>query len=103
MSAFESVFLLLLPSRDTFHGMSLAEIEAELDKLSADELRSLAFKSWTVFVQKEGQTAGANECSENDPQLLAALDEAIARADANPGRGHPAATVRTRLREWTSR
>jgi len=34
--------------------MSLAEIEAELEKLSADELRALAMKSWTTFVQKEG-------------------------------------------------
>lgn len=40
--------------------MSFAEIEAELDKLDPDELRQLALKSWTAFVQKEGRTDGAN-------------------------------------------
>jgi hypothetical protein len=57
--------------------MSFAEIEAELDKLDPDELRQLALKSWTAFVQKEGRTDGANECDECDPRLLAELDEAI--------------------------
>jgi hypothetical protein len=39
--------------------MSLAEIEAELDKMTPDELRHLALKSWTTFVEKE-KGAGAS-------------------------------------------
>ena len=83
--------------------MSFAEIEAELDKLGPDELRRLALKSWTAFVQKEGGTDGANECDESDPALLAALDEAIEKAEAAPQRGHSAHEVRSRLSKWTSR
>jgi hypothetical protein len=81
--------------------MSLAEIEAELGKMTPDELRHLALKSWTAFVEKE---AGAvNECSEDDPQILAALDEAIEKADAAPHRGYSGSEVRSRLSKWTSR
>jgi hypothetical protein len=83
--------------------MSFAEIEAELDQLGPDELRRLALKSWTTFVQKEGCTVGANECDESDPRLLAALDEAISKADATPGQGHSGRAVRARLNEWTTR
>ena len=83
--------------------MSFAEIEAELEKLSSDELRRLALKSWTVFVEKEGGSEAANECSEHDPRLLAALDEAITQADATPGEGHSGLDVRARLSEWTSK
>ena len=83
--------------------MSLAEIEAELSKLSADELRRLALKSWTAFVAKEGLAQDANQCSEDDPELLAALDEATAKADSTPGQGHSAAALRARLGEWTTR
>jgi hypothetical protein len=77
--------------------MSLAEIEAELDQLGPDELRRLALKSWTTFVEKEGRRAGINECDENDPRLLAALDEAIAKADATTGRGHTGRAVHARI------
>ena len=80
--------------------MSLAEIEAELDKMTSEELRRLALKSWTAFVEKE--SGAANECSE-DPRLLAALDEAIEKAEAAPQRGHSAHEVRSRLSKWTSR
>ena len=83
--------------------MSFAEIEAELDKLGPDDLRRLALKSWTAFVQKESRTEGANECDESDPRLLAALDEAIAAADAAPGDGHSGSQVRARLNEWSSK
>ena len=83
--------------------MSYAEIEAELDKLETDELRRLALKSWTAFVQKAGRTDGANECDESDPRLLAALDEAIALADATPGEGQSGSQVRVRLNEWISK
>ena len=48
--------------------------------------------------------AGAvNECSEDDPQLLAALDEAIQKAEAAPQRGHSGDEVRSRLSKWISR
>jgi hypothetical protein len=83
--------------------MSLAEIEAELYKLGPDDLRRLALKSWTAFVQKEGRTEGGNECDESDPRLLAALDEAIAGADATSGQGHSSSQVRARLNEWISK
>jgi hypothetical protein len=83
--------------------MSISEIEAELEKLSSDELRRLALRSWTVFMQKEGGSEAANECNEEDPRLLAALDEAIAKADATPGEGHSADSVRARLDQWTSK
>ena len=36
--------------------MSLAEIESELEKLTPEELRRLALKSWSTFVGKEGGT-----------------------------------------------
>jgi hypothetical protein len=83
--------------------MSLAEIEAELEKLTPDELRRLALKSWTVFVAKEGRIDPAAECSEEDARLLAALDQAVVDADSTLGQGHTAAAARARLREWTSR
>ena len=83
--------------------MSFAEIEAELQKLSADDLRRLALKSWTVFVEKESGLANANECDEDDPLLLAALDEAIAKADAPGSPDHSGSELRARLTEWTSR
>ena len=67
--------------------MSMAEIEAELDHLEPDELRRLALKSWTTFVEKEGRAKGVNECDEDDARLLEALDDAIAKADATPGQG----------------
>ena len=83
--------------------MSFIDIEAELEKLSQDELRRLALKSWTVFVAKEGRPDAANECDEETPPLLEALDQAIARADATPGEGHLGKEVRARLGEWTSK
>jgi hypothetical protein len=83
--------------------MSLAEIEAELDKLGPDDLRRLAIKSWAAFRQKEGRTGGANECDESDPRLLTALDEALAGADATSGQGHSGSQVRARLSEWISK
>ena len=81
--------------------MSLSEIEAELEKLSPEDLRRIAMKSWSAFVAKEG--SGSNECNEDDPRILAALDEAIAEADAAPGQGHSASEVRARLARWSTR
>ena len=76
--------------------MSLAEIEAELDRLEPEELRHLALKSWETFVKKE-----QGECDEDDPQLLAALDEAIAKAYALPNQRYSAEEVRAFLKDWT--
>ena len=83
--------------------MSLAEIEAELDHLSSEELRRLALKSWTTFITKEAGAEGMNGCDESDPDLLAALDEALARADSTPGLGYSGSQVCTRLNEWISK
>ena len=83
--------------------MSFAEIEAELDKLSPDELRRLALKSWTVFVEKAGGSDTLAECSEDDPLLLAALDAAILKADATAGQGYSGEEVRARLGKWISK
>jgi hypothetical protein len=54
-------------------------------------------------VEKEGRLDAAPESSEDDPQLLTALDEAIAKADASDGQGHSGSEVRARLGQWTSR
>lgn len=80
--------------------MSLVEIEAQLDHLGPDELRHLALKSWKSFVEKERHQPGVNDCDEVDAHLLAALDEAIAKADATPLQGHSGSEVRTRLNGW---
>jgi hypothetical protein len=82
--------------------MSLVEIEAELDQLGPDDLRHIALKSWRAFVEKEQRQHGVNECDEDDPRLLAAVDEAIAQADATPGQGRSASEVRARLTQWTT-
>ena len=81
--------------------MSLAQIEAELERLSPEELRRLALQSWTAYVQKEGGIA--HECDEEDSALLAALDAAVAAAEAAPGPGSTADEVRARLRSWISK
>jgi len=96
--------LLVFPGRWAYldAAMSLAEIEAELGQLGPDDLRHLALKSWMIFVEKERLQPGVNECDEGDPHLLAALDEAIAKADAAPGQGHSGREVRARLNEWTT-
>jgi hypothetical protein len=82
--------------------MSLAEIEAELEKLTSDELRRLALKSWNEFMAKEGRSGAANECSEDDPKLLAELDKAIENANSSAA-VYSADDVRTRLKQWTSK
>jgi hypothetical protein len=83
--------------------MSFAEIEAELDHLSPEELRRLALKSWTTFVSKEAGADGGNGCDEHDQGVLTALDEALAQADATPGQGHSGQEVRSRLSKWISK
>ena len=83
--------------------MSFAQIEAELGNLTPDQLRLLAMKSWRAFVAKELESGQANECDEDDPEILAALDEAIRDADNNPHAGHSASEVRALLSKWTSK
>jgi hypothetical protein len=43
-----------------------------------------------------------SRAEESDSRLLAALDEAIAKADATPGQGHSSRHVRARLDEYRS-
>ena len=82
--------------------MSLTEIEGQLEHLTPAELRRLALRSWGAFVEKEEHTTGLNECDEDDPSLLSALDEAVASADSAQG-GYTGAEIRERLGEWTSK
>ena len=81
--------------------MSLAQIEAELEKLSVDELRQLALKSLATLEARTGRAVD-EICDEDDPRLLAALDEAIRAADAG-GKTYSADEVRAQLRKWTSK
>jgi hypothetical protein len=81
--------------------MSLAQIEAELDNLSIEELRQLALKSMATLEAKT--CGGPNQiCDEDDPRLLAALDEAVRIADTG-GKTYSADEVRAQLRKWTSK
>ena len=83
--------------------MSLSQIEAELPRLSAEELRQIAVLSWSAFVEKEAADAQLNACNEDDPRLLARLDDAIRHAD-RPGQQDLAATeVRSWVQQWTTR
>ncbi len=83
--------------------MSLDEIEAELQNLGPEELRTLALKCWAAFVERQGHQAFPHECGEDDPRVLAALDEAIAHADSTPGQGHSPDEARARLKQSTSK
>ncbi len=83
--------------------MSFAEIEAQLEKLTPDELRRLALKSWSAFVAKEGLSEAENLCDEDDPELLAALDEAMAQVESPSHVAYTGDEVRARISEWTSK
>ncbi len=83
--------------------MGITQIEAELAGLSAAELRRLALNSWAAYVQKEHGDATVNECEENDPRLLAALDEAVTRAGQPAARAFSGDAVRTRINQWTTK
>ncbi len=83
--------------------MSITQIEAELDGLSAEDLRRLALRSWLAFVAKTEANPAAHECSEDDPVLLAALDEAMGRAGRVDGQGCTGDEVRAKIRQWTTR
>lgn len=83
--------------------MSLTEIEAQLEHLTPDELRHLALRSWSAFVEREGDSEILNECEEDDPFLLSALDAAVERADSFPTSGCAGDEIRERIGEWTSK
>jgi hypothetical protein len=83
--------------------MSLTQIESELQRLSAEELRQLAMTSWRAYLQREQCEPAVNECDELDPELLAALDEAVRRADAPGSRRYSVDEVRSRLRSWITK
>jgi len=83
--------------------MSLAQIEAKLDGLSADELRHLALRSRAVFLAKAGANPNSHECDEDDPALLAALDNALRRTDQTGSHGVSGSEVRTRIRQWITK
>ena len=78
--------------------MSIAQIEAELKRLTADELRRLAVSSWEAFVEKEGEASSANESDETDPALLAALDDAVRSCDQTGSRRSSGDEIRSRIR-----
>src|SRR6476620_11559677 len=67
--------------------MNLTEIEAQLDTFTPAQLRQLAFMSWAAFVKRAGESATLEACSEDDPELLRAIDEAVAAADLTPEQG----------------
>lgn len=83
--------------------MKLADIEAQLPHLTPAELRRLAMKSWAAFSEKETSANDSSECSEDDPALLSALDEALERAGAVPREGYSGDEVRSRMAQWISK
>jgi hypothetical protein len=83
--------------------MSFAEIEAELEKMAPDQLRRLALRSWSAYLEKEARPEAADKCDEDDPLVLAALDNATQQADASPNRCYSGAQVRSRLSKWFSK
>ncbi|PYS62123.1 MAG: hypothetical protein DMF76_09510 [Acidobacteria bacterium] len=83
--------------------MSLTEIEAELEHLTPNELRHLALRSWSAFVEREDGEDQFNECDEDDQFLLSALDEAVEYADASKTGAYTGVEVRERFSEWTSK
>ena len=89
--------------RQVASNMSVAEIEAELDRLEPDELRCIALKSWLTFVQKAERAGGGNECDEPSLQLLADLDEAISQADASAAQGDTGEVLPGKIGEWSTK
>jgi len=69
---------------------TVQEILTAMDKLTPEELR----------VVKLGVESRLDD--EDDPALLAALEEAIADADAHPGEGKSIEEVRALIPKWIS-
>ena len=70
---------------------TVQEILSAMDKLTPEELR----------VVKLGAEARLDD--DDDPALLAALQEAVADADAHPGEGRSVEEVRALIPEWISK
>ncbi len=83
--------------------MSLAELEAELENLSMEDLCRLGGRISKLFTKKEAGFSKGHMCNEGDPVLLAALDNALVNADTLTSKGLSADEIRTRLGEWTSK
>lgn len=83
--------------------MNLTEIEAQLEHRTPDELRHFALRSWSAFVKREGDSEIFNDCDEDDPFLLSALDKAVEHADSSPTSGCTGDDIRERISEWTSK
>jgi hypothetical protein len=69
---------------------TVQEILTAMDKLTPDELRVLK-------IGVESRLDG-----DDDPALVAALQEAIAHADAHPGGGKSSEEVRALIPKWVS-
>jgi hypothetical protein len=78
--------------------MSLTQLKDEAAQLPSKEQRELI--AFLISLQTGRQE---NECNEDDPALLAALDEATERAGAAPGKGYSGEEVRSRITQWTSK
>jgi len=70
---------------------TVQEILSAMDKLTPEELR----------IVKLGAESRLDD--DDDPALLAALQEAIADADAHPGEGKSIEEVRALIPEWISK
>jgi hypothetical protein len=78
--------------------MSLTQLKDEAAQLPSKEQRELI--AFLVTLQTDRQE---NECSEDDPALLAALDEAVTLAGTVPSGGYSGDEVRSRIAQWISR
>ena len=74
-------------------------MEAKMEQLSLEELRELAAKSAEAVRRREELPALIDD---DDPDLMAALEEAIADADANPGNGIGVQEARQLVSKWTN-
>lgn len=83
--------------------MSIAQIEAEMERLSPEELRRLALRSWTAYLGRERAEPNVNQCDEDSPELLAALDDAVRRSDDSENPSFNSKEVRSRLDRWTTK
>ena len=69
---------------------TVQEILSAIDRLAPDELR----------IVKANVDSRLDD--DDDPALLAALEEAIAHADAHPGEGKSIDEVRVAITKWVS-
>jgi hypothetical protein len=81
--------------------MSLAEMTAQIERLSFEELRELAAKIQAVC-RSRGFPQTQDQMQEDDPEMIAALEEAIAFAATNPGQGISVPEARQDVAKWAS-